>query len=105
MSNYPVGLDIHTLLFVLCCGKGGLWRARANALACQSVFAGRLRDKYPLSHSYLNIWPFPASNVIRGQRVELFKLFLITYLCICFFFLCLLFDSVTVVYVFKNSPY
>ena len=24
--DYPVGLDIHTLLFVLCCGKGGLWR-------------------------------------------------------------------------------
>ena len=52
--NYPVVLDIHTLLFVLYCGKDGLWRARAHAIARHSVFAGRLHDKCPLSHSYLN---------------------------------------------------
>ena len=50
-----MGLDIHTLLFILYCGKDGLWRARANVLARHSVFAGRVRDKCPLPHSYFQL--------------------------------------------------
>ena len=31
--DYPVGLDIHTLLFVLCCGKGLAFSLVAYAIS------------------------------------------------------------------------
>ena len=36
----------------------------------KNVFSGRLRDMYPLSHSYLNIWPFPASNSFGNNGIN-----------------------------------
>ena len=39
ISNYRVGLDIYILLFVLCFGKSGLWRARAYAQARANALA------------------------------------------------------------------
>ena len=94
ISNTPVGLDTHILLFVLCFGKSGLWRAGANARArayalapghvvqsvtclatdvCLTADPGVASSILARSHTFVEIDHEIVSTVILLPSTESFK--------------------------------